>query len=123
MPRVEMGDALSGAFASLLELAISTVRHDPDYPAGSPSYNVVLTLEHMHVIPRRHEAYVFSSTGQKLPVNALGFSGMLLVKSEQELQAVKDEGVCNILRGVALESVHDLQTMGTSIDPNPEEGP
>ena len=54
-----------------------------------------------------------SVTGDKLSVNSLGFAGMLLVKSEIELDAVKEEGVQNILRGVGLENVHveDIQTM------------
>ncbi|CDO72749.1 hypothetical protein BN946_scf184994.g1 [Trametes cinnabarina] len=93
----------------LLDLAISTVRHDPTYPQGSPSYNVILTLEHIHVVPRRRETHTLARTGEALSVNALGFAGMLLVKSEAELGAVKEEGVGAILRGVGLESVHELQ--------------
>lgn len=34
---------------------------------------------------------------------------MLLVKCEEELQAVRKEGVGKILRGVGLESVHEIQ--------------
>ncbi|KAI0369663.1 hypothetical protein BV20DRAFT_967644 [Pilatotrama ljubarskyi] len=105
----ELEPALANAFLSLLDLAISTVRHDPHYPPGPPSYNVVLTLEHVHVVPRRQEKYTLAETGEELSVNALGFAGMLLVKSERELEAVRNEGVGRILRGVALESVHDIQ--------------
>lgn len=107
--RDELERSLADAFLSLLDLTISTVRHDPDYPSGSPSYNFLLTLEHMHVIPRKKENYVLSETGDPLSVNALGFAGMLLVKSEKELEAVRVEGIGKILRGVGLESVHDLQ--------------
>jgi len=32
-----------------------------------------------------------------------------LVKSHEELEAVKDESISKILRGVGLQSVHDLQ--------------
>lgn len=84
------------------------MRRDPDYPPGTPSFNVVLTLEHMHLIPRKKDNHTLSETGEPLSVNALGFAGMLLVKSEQELEAVKSEGVGNILRDVGLESVHEL---------------
>ncbi len=94
---------LADAFLSTLDLAIQTVRHDPSYPAGSPSYNVILTLEHVHVVPRRSETHVLAGTGETLSVNALGFAGMLLVKSEGELAAVKEEGVGAILKSVALE--------------------
>ncbi|KZT10673.1 HIT-like protein [Laetiporus sulphureus 93-53] len=99
---------LADAFLSLLDLTVATVRHDPEYPSGTPSYNFVLTLEHMHVIPRKKENHVLSETGEPLSVNALGFAGCLLVKSERELEAVKGEGVGKILRGVGLESVHDI---------------
>ena len=106
----ELEPILADAFLSLLDLAIQTVRHDPQYPAGTPSYNVVLTLEHMHVVPRRAETHTLAGTGEALSVNALGFAGMLLVKSERELEAVRAEGVTRILRGVGLESAHEAQT-------------
>ncbi|KAJ2918606.1 hypothetical protein MD484_g1815, partial [Candolleomyces efflorescens] len=103
---------LSDVFLQLLDLCISTVRHDPDYPPGRPSYNVIITLEHMHLIPRKFETHLLEKTGEQLPVNALGFAGMLLVKSESELEAVKYETVGKILRGVGLESVHEEQVEG-----------
>lgn len=113
----ELQETLCQAFMALLELVISTIRHDPDYPAGKPSYNVLLTLEHLHVIPRRFETHVLQETGDKLSVNSLGFAGMLLVKSEEELEAVKKEGVGKILRSVALNSVHDIQVAGQTEEP------
>jgi len=112
----ELSQALFPPFLSLLDLVISTVRHDPDYPPGSPSYNVILTLEHMHLIPRRHEAYKIEETQELISVNSLGFAGMLLAKSESELEAMKKEGIGRILRGVGLESVHELQVAGTSLE-------
>ena len=112
----ELSQALFPPFLSLLDLVISTVRHDPDYPPGSPSYNVILTLEHMHLIPRRHEAYKIEETQELISVNSLGFAGMLLAKSESELEAMKKEGIGKILRGVGLESVHELQVAGTSLE-------
>lgn len=98
----------------LLDLSIQTIRHDEDYPVGRPSYNVIITLEHMHLIPRKRETHALAKTGEKLPVNSLGFAGMLLVKSEQELEAVKEEAIGKILRGVGLESVLDQQCDGTA---------
>jgi len=115
-PQSDVETALANIFFSLLDLAISTVRHDPDYPPGRLSYNVIMTLEHMHVIPRKHESYTLRDTGEKLAVNALGFAGMLLVKSEKELEAVTKEGWAPILKGVALKSVHDIQIAGTSLE-------
>ncbi len=109
-------DVLRESFISLLDLTISSIRHDPTYPAGSPSYNVILTLEHMHLIPRKLEDHMLSETGDKLSVNALGFAGMLLVKSETELEAVKKEGVGKILRAVGVESVHEQQILDAHED-------
>lgn len=114
--QAEVESTLANIFFSLLDLAISTVRHDPDYPPGRLSYNVIMTLEHIHVIPRKHEAHTLRETGEKLGVNALGFAGMLLVKSEEELEAVKKEGWGPILNGVGVRSVHDIQIAGTSLE-------
>ena len=96
---------ISDAFLQLLDLTILTIRHHLDYPVGSPSYNVIITLEYMHVIPRRQDDHVLEETGERLSVNALGFAGMLLVKSEQEVEAVKRESIGKILRSVGLENV------------------
>ncbi|KAH8119256.1 ATP adenylyltransferase-domain-containing protein [Phellopilus nigrolimitatus] len=108
-PRPLLEDTLGVAFMTLLDLAISTVRHDPMHPVGQPSYNVLLTRAHMYIIPRRREEHVLSETGDALSVNALGFAGMLLVKSERELDAVKKESVVAILKDVGLASAHEEQ--------------
>ena len=97
---------------SLLDLSISSIRHEPSYPTGPPSYNVVLTLEHLHLIPRKEEWHILKETQEKLSVNSLGFAGMLLVKSEKELEAVTKEGVGEILRGTGVGSIHELQVQG-----------
>ncbi|KAG1865810.1 ATP adenylyltransferase [Suillus subalutaceus] len=109
-------------FLSLLDLVISTVRHAPDYPPGTPSYNVILTLEHMHLIPRRWETYTLGESGATLSINSLGFAGMLMVKSESECQALEQEKIGTVLRGVGVESVHDLQVAGTSMEAMDETG-
>ncbi|KAI0821707.1 ATP adenylyltransferase-domain-containing protein [Trametes gibbosa] len=104
-PPSALEPALAHAFLALLDLAIGTVRRaaPAGYPRGPPSYNVVLTLEHMHVVPRAREAHTLAGTGEALSVNALGFAGMLLVKSARELEAVRREGVGAVLRGVGME--------------------
>lgn len=104
---------LSSTFLSLLDLVVSTVRHDPEYRPGKPSYNVLITLEHMHLIPRKQDSYIIPETGYEISVNALGFAGMLLVRSEEELEALKVGSVGKVLRSVGLKSVHDLQVVDT----------
>ncbi|KAA1476064.1 hypothetical protein DENSPDRAFT_806627 [Dentipellis sp. KUC8613] len=113
----ELEHKLAGAFMELLDLCISTVRLAEDHPAGMPSYNVVLTLQHLYVLPRRWETHVLSATGDPLSINALGFAGMLLVKSHEELEAVRLEGPAAILRAVGCQSVHEIQVNdGPAVD-------
>ncbi|KAH9942509.1 uncharacterized protein BXZ73DRAFT_88058 [Epithele typhae] len=91
--------ALAAASMAVLDLAIQTVRHAPAHPRGPPSYNVLLTLEHVHCVPRAREcaALALAPGGDALPVNALGFAGMLLVKGEREMDAVVARGVRSVL--------------------------
>jgi ATP adenylyltransferase len=110
--RAELEPALTGAFLELLELCISTVRHAADYPVGPPSYNVVLTLRHMYVFPRLRDAHILAVSREPFGVNALGFAGLLLVKSPDELESVRAEGPGNVLKGVGCESVHEKQVAG-----------
>lgn len=103
-PSITLERIISEAFVQLLDLTISAIRVHPDYPVGKPSYNVIITLEYMHIIPRRQDGHVLQETGEKLCVNALGFAGILLVKSEQEIEAVKRESISKILQSVGLEN-------------------
>ncbi|KAF8520474.1 ATP adenylyltransferase-domain-containing protein [Hysterangium stoloniferum] len=97
---------LSEAFLALLDLVLVAMRHNPTQKPGPPSYNVLLTLDHMHVIPRSKEKHILSKTGEVVNINALAYAGMLLTKSDIELQAVKDEGVMKILSEVGIKK-HD----------------
>ncbi len=112
----ELEHKLADIYMSLLDRVFSSIRRDETYPPGPPSYNMIMTLEHLHLIPRKEENHVLSETGEQLSVNSLGFAGMLLVKSEMELEAVKKEGVRTILRGVGLENL-DIEDMQIS-DPS-----
>lgn len=62
-PPEDITRTLSQAFVQLLDLVIATIRQNATQP-GPPSYNVVLTLEHLHLIPRSQENYVISQTGE-----------------------------------------------------------
>lgn len=112
----QLRETLFPPFHSLLDLVISTVRLDPNYPSGSPSYNVIFTLEHMHLIPRRYETYTIPGTDTVIHVNSLGYAGMMLVKSHSDLEEIKKVGPAEILRGVGVESVHDLQVSGSFLE-------
>ncbi|EIM83050.1 uncharacterized protein STEHIDRAFT_102585 [Stereum hirsutum FP-91666 SS1] len=109
-----LAPTLAQSYLSLLDLIISTVRHDPTYPPGTPSYNILLTLQHIYAFPRRHEFHVLEKSGERLSVNALGYAGMLLVKDEGELEAVRGEGIGRVLRSVGCESIHEEQVRGST---------
>jgi sulfate adenylyltransferase (ADP) / ATP adenylyltransferase len=102
----------------LLDLALSTFRRDPppdasDAPSKTTlSYNVILTLEHMHIIPRKAETYTLSETGDKLSINSMGFAGCLLVKSGAEFGAVVKESIGKILSDIGCKSIHEQQCEG-----------
>ncbi|GAA5913945.1 hypothetical protein JCM8208_007007 [Rhodotorula glutinis] len=78
------------------------------------SYNVVMTQQYIHLVPRRREKYTAHSSevevdgaegtpgGRTVSVNALGFAGMVLVKDEETLEVVKRVGVLEVLKEVGL---------------------
>ena len=71
----------------------------------------------MYVFPRLRETHLLAVTREPLGVNALGFAGLLLVKSPAELEAVTAEGPGNVLRSVACGSVHEMQVVdGLELD-------
>ncbi|CAG7846380.1 SubName: Full=Uncharacterized protein {ECO:0000313/EMBL:CCA69052.1} [Serendipita indica DSM 11827] len=81
---------------------------------STPSYNVVMTLEHIYLFPRTAEKYTptSSSSNLTLSINSLGFAGMLLVKSEEERALVKEIGITSILRRVGMEPLKEEDNKG-----------
>ena len=59
------------------------------------SYNLVLADDYMCLVPRSAEACGAVS------LNALGFAGTALVKSQLELEFIKNQGVATVLTAVA----------------------
>lgn len=62
-------------------------------PGGQPpeSYNLLLTREHMVLVPRRKE-----NVGS-VAINAVGFAGTILVNSKAGLEYIQDQGPIKIL--------------------------
>ena len=58
------------------------------------AYNLLMTREWMLVVPRSREAW------EGISVNALGFAGALLVRSEEELETLRRIGPMRLLREV-----------------------
>jgi ATP adenylyltransferase len=77
---------LKGAFKSRAEAG--DMQHIP--------YNVILTAEFMMVVPRSRETF------GPVSVNSMGYAGSLFVRSQAELDFIKQEGPINILSEVGL---------------------
>ncbi|ORX82838.1 hypothetical protein BCR32DRAFT_292394 [Anaeromyces robustus] len=63
-------------------------------PSGS-SYNFLCTLDWMLVVPRSKETY-----NERISINSLGFAGMVLVKSNEDIDLIKEVGVENIINSL-----------------------
>ncbi|KLT41632.1 hypothetical protein CC85DRAFT_275746 [Cutaneotrichosporon oleaginosum] len=77
---VELADRLAPALMRSFDLAFDALRR-----AGgdrSQGWNLLMTLEHLHLIPRSSPTYVSETLA--IDINSLGYAGMLLVKSEAE---------------------------------------
>ncbi|KAK3843813.1 MAG: HIT-like domain-containing protein [Linnemannia gamsii] len=65
--------------------------------ASGLAYNWILTREFMMMVPRRQESTNPSEDGISLNINSLGFAGMVLAKTHEELEFVKKRGVMEIV--------------------------
>ena len=64
--------------------------------AAQPApYNLIVTRQHMLLVPRRHERF------ESISVNALGFVGSLLVRNEAEWSRLGAHGPMAVLRHVS----------------------
>ncbi|PVF97901.1 hypothetical protein CPB86DRAFT_686302, partial [Serendipita vermifera] len=139
-----LSEELSMSFMAVLDEMYNIIRvkaeHDRERgitsttsstTSSGPSYNVVMTLEHIYLFPRTAEKFIMgqppseqaakettetttedSSTYLSLPINSLGFAGALLVKSEEELRRVKEVGVGKMLLAVGMEPLKDEDNKG-----------
>lgn len=58
-------------------------------------YNLLITRQWMLIVPRSQESF------EDISVNSLGFAGALLVKTEQELNLLKEHGPMAVLASVS----------------------
>lgn len=95
----------------------------PTYSAArstaSLSYNVVMTPEHIYLFPRSAERFIHTGTEEgeqaielTLSINSLGYAGMLLVKSDEEMDKVKRVGIGRILSQVGMEPLREADDKG-----------
>lgn len=85
-------ETLLKAYRTLLE----AVGMDADGERQSTPYNLLATREWMLLVPRSRERF------ESISVNALGFTGALLVRDRHQLAIVEKRGPMTVLRGVAV---------------------
>ncbi|KIR52043.1 hypothetical protein I315_05333 [Cryptococcus gattii Ru294] len=87
-------DFLAPALMRLLDMAFDAARRGGGHKDGG--WNILMTLEHLHLIPRSLPSYSLPQPYPPLELNALGYAGMMLVRSsEQEaalMQAAEPQG-------------------------------
>ncbi|KAF9123562.1 bifunctional AP-4-A phosphorylase/ADP sulfurylase [Mortierella sp. 14UC] len=111
-PNKDAEDILIEAYISLMDSMLFSIReyanqeHLSDEEkdrvmaggrASGLAYNWILTREFMMMVPRRQESTNPSEEGISLNINSLGFAGMVLAKTTEELELVKRKGVMEIV--------------------------
>ncbi|HSF15665.1 MAG TPA: phosphorylase [Vicinamibacteria bacterium] len=72
-------------------------------PGNSPRpYNLLMTTGWLCVVPRARESW------RSISVNALGFAGAFLARSDDELAVIRREGPFSILEHVGIGSVNEI---------------
>ncbi|KAF8977137.1 bifunctional AP-4-A phosphorylase/ADP sulfurylase [Entomortierella lignicola] len=101
-------EILVAAYISLMDAMIMSIREyaeqnssDQDQgPAtnvgSSFDYNWILTTEFMMMVPRKQEGSK-PVNGISLNINSLGFAGMVLAKTPEELKLAQEKGVIEIV--------------------------
>ena len=87
------GERLAACYQALLEV------FDIRLASGGllPPYNLLATRTWMALVPRRREEFA------GIAVNALGFAGSMLVRSDAQLAYLREIGPLAVLRGVGVE--------------------
>ncbi len=92
----EASTVLLHSYQTLLA-AVGLEENSPIEPDRQPgAYNLLVTRQWMLLIPRTQEEF------RGIPVNALGFSGALLVRNQEQMEHLKAIGPLAILQGVGV---------------------
>ena len=86
--------SLHAVYRELLARCGITAVAAPEGPLQSAPYNLLVRRGWMLVVPRSRACF------ESITVNALGFAGSLFVRSERELERVRDVGPMHVLRAV-----------------------
>ncbi|CDS12938.1 hypothetical protein LRAMOSA05122 [Lichtheimia ramosa] len=81
-----LGDYLGQMFFGLLDAMFQQMRKHAE-PSRETSYNFIMTNDFMMMVPRSSE--IANMNGLQLSINSLGFAGMLLVRTKEELDTMQ----------------------------------
>lgn len=73
---------------------LSDLKLSVDHDGMMAPHNMLMTRQHLWVVPRTKESY------QGLAINALGFAGALLVKDKAQLRKLESIGCMKLLKAV-----------------------
>lgn len=98
---------IGNIFMALLDLMIDHLRRlaaqpDSQYERlrlSQISYNVLVTRDWIMLVPRTKEKAQVEGA-ESVSINSLGFAGMVLVKTQEQLEAVKKVGVLSLLEQI-----------------------
>ncbi|WVR03402.1 hypothetical protein IAU60_000393 [Kwoniella sp. DSM 27419] len=87
-------DFLAPALMRMLDLCFDALRAGGSNREGG--WNLLMTLDHLHLIPRSSPSFPLPGSRPALELNSLGYAGMMLVRSEDEqktlIEVVEDKG-------------------------------
>ncbi|KAK9256404.1 HIT-like domain-containing protein [Lipomyces tetrasporus] len=96
VPKSPSTEDLVMRFSSLLARTLTTLR---EHDQRSISFNFAMTKEWMFLAPRCQEMY------EGVSVNATGMVGLLLAKSDEQLDLIKDTGPLKVTAKVGLPRI------------------
>lgn len=88
-------DYLGQMFFGLLDSMIQQLRENDSEITFS--FNFILTHQYMMMVPRKKEHWEVAEKGVKLSVNSMAFAGLLLTKTAEELETLKQTSIIDIL--------------------------
>ncbi|KAI9486711.1 MAG: ATP adenylyltransferase-domain-containing protein [Benjaminiella poitrasii] len=101
--REELTDYLVQMFFGVLDAMFQQLRENAQ-PLNA-SYNFLMTQDFMMLIPRSQEKASIEHNGKtfELSINSLGFAGLLLCKTEEQLEALKaQENLMDVLTQIGI---------------------
>lgn len=94
----QLGNYLMEKFIQLLDKMFN-FKQGKVLSGAKASYNVLITKNHLHLIPRSREEFDLSN-GSQVGIGGFNYTGIVIVKQEEDFDEVKKIGIKNILLSV-----------------------